>query len=129
MKKLLMTILFLTSPAWAYENLMIISPTPVTSVQVKNEEILKVRPVFTIDNEKKFIIVTPQKSGRTQINVVASDGNKTIEVSVTRRETNVKLPKGFASFGIDMPPEGYDIPLPPNIGEIPAPPTSLKGGK
>ncbi len=131
MKKILLTILLTMSPAFAYEDILIISPTPVNSVIVKDPSIVQAKPVFTIDNEKKFIIITPKTNGKTEIEINTSGDTQKIDISVDKT-TKIDLPNDFAVFEIDIPPENIDIPLPPEAIEIIAPPklqTEEKGGK
>ena len=131
MKKLLLTILLTMSPAFAYEDILIISPAPVNSVIVKDLSIVQAKPVFTIDNEKKFIIITPQKNGETEIEIKTPNNTQKIDIKIGEK-TKLNLPKDLAVFEIDIPPENIDIPLPPEAIEIIAPPklqTEEKGGK
>lgn len=131
MKKLLLTTLLIISPAYAFEDVLIISPAPVNSVTVKDSSIVQAKPVFTIDNEKKFIILTPQKNGKTEIEIKTSDNTQKIDIQVGEK-TKLNLPKDFAVFEIDIPPENIEIPLPPEAIEIIAPPklnSEMKGGK
>lgn len=115
MKKILSTILLLCTslPAMAFEDLMIVSDEPVRKVFIQDSSIADVRPVFTISNEKKIILITPLKSGKTIIVVDTVAGAKSLELKVGRKNTTVSQQDGFTYFSMDMPPEGIDIPLPP----------------
>lgn len=115
MKKILSTILLLCTslPAMAFEDLMIVSDEPVRKVFIQDSSIADVRPVFTISNEKKIILVTPLKSGKTVIVVDTTAGAKSLELKVSRRNTTINQQDGFTYFSMDMPPEAIDIPLPP----------------
>jgi len=126
MKKILLTILLTVTPAYAFEEYMIISNMPVKSVTVQNPEIVKVQPVFTIDNEKKIIILTPLTNGKTKINIERVNDKKTLEVKISEDLTKIKPQDGFNYFSIDIPPENFIIPLPPANEILPKPP---KGGK
>ncbi len=125
MKKILLTVLLSTMPVYAFEDYMIISTSPVKSVTVQNQDIINVKPVFTIDNEKKIIIVTPKSKGKTKINVNLYDSEKTIDVKVTEDSTTLKPQNGFNYFLMDTPPQKPEIPLPPANSILPTPP---KGG-
>ena len=131
MRKLILTILLTMTPAFAFEDILIISPTPVNSVTVKNPSIVDAKPVFTIDNEKKFIILSQKNNGKTEIEVKTT--NKTEKINVNfGKKTKINLPENFAIFEIDLPPEDIEIPLPPDAIEIIAPPKlnlDKKGGK
>lgn len=131
MKKLLLTTLLTITPAYAFDDVLIISPTPVNSVIVKDNFILDAKPLFTIDNEKKFIIIKPIKEGKTVIELTTANGSEKLDVNINKT-TNIDLPKGYNMFEIDMPPSNIEIPLPPEAIEIIPPPTIYKeekGGK
>lgn len=128
MKKLILTILLTTTPACAFEDYMIISNSPVKSVAVQNQEILDAKPVFTIDNKKKVIIITPKSNGKTKINIDLFDKKETLDVKIDTNKTTIKPHKGFNYFSVDIPPEEYIIPLPPANEILPEPP-KFKGGK
>lgn len=115
MKKFLSTILLLCTslPAVAFEDLMIVSDEPVKKVFIQDNSIAEVRPVFTISNEKKIILVTPLKSGKTVIVIDTTAGAKNLELKVGKRNTAINQQDGFTYFSMDMPPEAIEIPLPP----------------
>ncbi len=124
MKKFLLTILLINCmlPALAFEDYMIISNSIVKSITVENNEILDAKPVYTIDNEKKIIILTPLKEGKTKIFITTIDSEKIIDVKITDKQTTLKPEEGFEYFEIDIPPEEIEIPEPPLV-------TGKEGGK
>ena len=128
MKKLILTILLTATPVCAFEDYMIISSAPVKSVAVQNQEILDAKPVFTIDNKKKVIIITPKSNGKTKINIDLFDKKETLDIKIDTNKTTIKPHKGFNYFSVDIPPEEYIIPLPPANEILPEPP-KFKGGK
>ncbi len=129
MKKTLLTILLATAPAYGFEEYMIISNSAVKSVAVQNQEILEAKPVFTIDNQKKIILITPLKEGKTKLNINLIDNKKeTLDIKIETEKTNIKQNKNFNYFAIDIPPENLLVPLPPANGILPDPP-KYKGGK
>ena len=119
MKKILLTIILLSTPAFAFEDYMVISNTPVKSVSVQNSEILDVSVLYTIDNQKKNIIITPKKTSQTKINIdlLNQIGSKKIDVKITEKKTFINAPLDFNLFLLDSPPESYDIPKPPRLKE------------
>ena len=119
MKKLFLTALILMNilPAAAFENYMIISNTPVKSVAVKDPEIADVIPVFTIDNNKQTIIITPQKKGKAEITVNLVDKDVTVIVEITQEQTIFKADNDFAFFPMDIPDEAIEVLPPPDIRE------------
>lgn len=128
MRRILLTILLTAMPACAFEDYMIISETPVKSVTVQDPEILTAKPVFTIDNEKKIIIVTPQKAGKTKVTVNLYEETKSLDIKVNENKTTIKPQAGFNYYLMDIPPHGITIPFPPANIILPQPP-KYKGGK
>lgn len=126
MKKFILTILLITSPAFAFEDYMLISPDAVRTVSVQNKEILDANVLFTIDNEKKFVIITPKKVGETKINLHTENGSKNIKVFVSKNDTKIEAPNEIESYILDIPPENPYIPLPPANIILPAPPKGVK---
>ena len=124
MKKIISTILLINFmlPAFAFEDYMIVSKTPVKSVTAENNKIVEVKPVFTIDNEKKIIILTPISSGKTKIIVNTTEGEKIFDIKITDKKTTIKSDEGFEYFQIDNPPEEIEIPEPPETIDVPQPP-------
>ena len=123
MKKLFLTALILMNilPAPAFENYMIISNTPVKSVAVKDPQIADVIPVFTIDNQKKILLLKSKKKGSTKIFVKYTTEEKVLEVKVTAKSTKIKPVDGFEYFVMDEPPAEIEIPAPPANPVIPPP--------
>ena len=119
MKKFLTIIILFntTLPALSFEDLMIISKSPVKKVSVQDEAIVNVRPVFTIYNEKKILLVTPIKTGKTKIITDTTDGQEILEINISKKKTNVKPNEKFDYFSMDMPPEAIEIPEPPTYTE------------
>ena len=124
MKKILLTILLINFmlPAFAFEDYMIVSKTPVKSVTAENNKIVEVEPVFTIDNEKKIIILTPVSTGKTKIIINTAEGKKILDIKITDKKTTIKSDEGFEYFQIDNPPGEIEIPEPPETIDIPQPP-------
>lgn len=107
----------MSTPAFAYENYMIISKLPVKSISVKNQEILSVKPVFTIDNSKKNIILQPVTQGKTQLEIDLYNAIVHIDVKVEKDKTYIKKHDGFNYFVIDSPPKPHPILDPPLMGD------------
>lgn len=115
MRKILLTFLLTISAleASAFENCMIISKTPVKSVSAVNHDIVKIKPIYTIDNKKEITILTPIKSGKTQIIINTFNGQEILDVKITGTKTTIKPHKGFEYYTIDEPPELIEILPPP----------------
>ena len=113
MKKILLTILLMTSPALAFEDYMIISDEPVKSVSVQNTDILDAKVLFTKNNKKRFVIIAPKKVGETKIYFYTYNNFKIVDVQVDDDNTYMETPEGLTSYELDSPPEPLDVPLPP----------------
>lgn len=113
MKKLLLTLSLISMPAFAFENYIIVSDTPYKFVSADDVDIVKVAPVYTIDNVKKYIIVTPVATGKTNINIWFPENSETLNVQVKDNTTYIKPKSGFEYFSIDTPPQSIMIPKPP----------------
>ena len=114
MKRIFLTLLMLCSPALAFEDYMIISKQPVKAVSVTHPEILDIRPLYTIDNQKKVLILNPKQTGKTKIKVTRYGIERYINVKITDKKTNIKhRPGDFHCFIIYTPPEKIDILPPP----------------
>ncbi len=108
MKKIILSLLIsmISLPTLAFDDYVIISARPIRYVNVQNDEILTIRPVSTIDNDKKLLIMTPKKEGKTKINVFSGEEVRTIEVNVTEKSTEIQPTDGFEYYIIDEPTSG-----------------------
>ena len=116
----------MTSPALAYEDYMVISDEAVQSVSVQKENLLDAKILFTIDNEKKFVILTPKNIGETKVYLKTNNGQKKLDVQVSEDKTNIKSTEGITCYELDAPPEAPYIPLPPANIILPDPPRGVK---
>lgn len=126
MKKLLLTITLLTSPAFAFEDYIVVSPDAVRSVSVQHEDILDVNVLFTIDNEKKFVVISPKKTGKAKVRLLTDRGQKNINVDVSENSTKIETFDNLSCYLLDSPPANPYIPLPPANIILPAPPKGVK---
>ena len=122
MKKFILTFLVLTLPAYAYQNYMLISNEPVKSVIVKNPEIVEAKALYTIDNQKKIIIISPKANGKTTILIDRQNGDKKINCKAESGSVKFSNYDGFTLFLMDTPPSEAYIPEPPLNLSIPKPP-------
>lgn len=126
MKKILLTILLITSPVFAYEDYMVISDEAVQSVSVQKENFLDAKVLFTIDNEKRFVILTPKNVGETKVYLKTNNGHKQLDVRISKDKTDITSPEGITCYELDIPPEAPYIPLPPANIILPNPPKGVK---
>ena len=109
MKKFLLAFLLLTMPVQAYENFMIISEAPIKSIQVQNEKIITTKPVTTLVNDKRFLMLTPVNIGKSKLYLTLDKEIKVIDVKVHEKVTLIEPIKGFIYLPIDAPPEPVEI--------------------
>lgn len=119
MKKFLILTAFIifSLQAQAYDDYIMTSDKPVKSVKSSDESVVKIRPVFTIDNNKQTIIITPQKKGKAEITVNLVDKDVTVIVEITQEQTIFKADNDFAFFPMDIPDEAIEVLPPPDIRE------------
>ena len=119
MKKFLILTAFIifSLQAQAYDDYIMTSDKPVKSVKSSDESVVKIRPVFTIDNNKQTIIITPQKKGKAEITVNLVDKDVTVIVEITQEQTIFKADNDFAFFTMDIPDEAIEVLPPPDIRE------------
>ena len=66
MKKILFILLiFLIPQAQAFEDYLILSDSPVSSINWSDDDVISATPLFTIDNNKNTIILKAKKEGMT----------------------------------------------------------------
>ena len=119
MKKFLILTAFIifSLQAQAYDDYIMTSDKPVKSVKSSDESVVKIRPVFTIDNNEQTIIITPQKKGKAEITVNLVDKDVTVIVEITQEQTIFKADNDFTFFPMDIPDEAIEVLPPPDIRE------------
>ena len=122
MKKTLLLCLLLMSPAFAYENYIIITDTPYSRVNAVNEDILRAKPIYTLYNSKNIITVVPVKEGKTKINIEYFGKKTSVDVTVAKDKTVIKPHDGMNYYSLDVPPGGIELPKPPKMIDLFAPP-------
>ena len=84
--------------------------------------------MYTIDNQKKFIIVNPKAAGKTKILVNFFAGQKKINIKIGKESVKFDNHDGFTIFLMDTPPSEIYIPKPPADIILPKPPRRLGDG-
>ena len=117
MKKLILILSIILIPlqAWAFEDYIFTSDSPVKSVSSSDESIVSVVPFFTIDNNKDTIIVKVKKEGNAQITVKLYDKDIVVKLQVTPDKTIFTNGDDFIFFPLDIPEEPVEILPPPDI--------------
>lgn len=107
MKKILFILLiFLIPQAQAFEDYLILSDAPVSSISWSDDEVISAVPVLTIDNKKNTIILKAKKEGKAVLTIETDMGNKLIDVEVLQDKTVVEDVEGFTSFKLDRVENG-----------------------
>ena len=110
--------LLFSSPAFAFEDVIITNNAPLTQIKVQNNEIIDVFPLATIMNDKNLLIVHPLKEGSSKFSVVKNN-KYTVEfsVKVEAEKTIIDNVNGFEILAIDSPPGiyEYELDLPPKM--------------
>lgn len=102
MKKILFILLiFLIPQAQAFEDYIIFSDTPVSSLNWSDDEVISAVPVLTIDNKKNTIILKAKSAGKAVLTLETDAGSKQIDVEVTETQTTLSDVDGITSFKLD----------------------------
>ena len=117
MIKKFLTILFMlitVTSAFAFEDSVIFSDGRLTDIKIKDNAIIDVYPLVTINNDKNTLFVHPLKEGETQFCTLKNGKNIVVfNVKVTKDKTFVEAKKGFEILSIDSPAFDYTIDKPP----------------
>lgn len=108
MKKtiLILSILLTHLQAFALEDYLIISESPVSSIIWDDDSIISAAPVTTIDNKKTSIILKSKNIGTTVLTIDTDEGRKTVDVIVSKDKTILSDTEGLSYFPLDFPVEG-----------------------
>lgn len=103
MKKLflLLSIFLISHQAYGFEDYVVISDNPVSSIVWSDDSVLEASPLLTIDNRKDTIIVKIKKEGQATLTIETSVGRRNIEVDVTPEKTVLSEVEGFSYFVLD----------------------------
>ncbi len=102
MKKIFFILLiFLFPQAQAFEDYLIFSDSPVSSISWSDDEVISASPLLTIDNKKDTIILKAKNKGKAVLTVETDLGCKFINVEVLEGRTVVSDVEGFTSFKLD----------------------------
>lgn len=102
MKKILFILLiFLIPQAQAFEDYLILSDSPVSSINWSDDDVISATPLLTIDNKKNTIVLKAKKEGVAVLAIETREGTKQIEVSVTPDKTDLQEVDGFTYYTLD----------------------------
>ncbi|MFI3299953.1 MAG: hypothetical protein R3Y28_00890 [Candidatus Gastranaerophilales bacterium] len=110
----------------AFQDYVISSELPVLGVFSEDSDIVDLKPITTIDNEKKFIVMKVKSEGKVVIHIKTEDKNNKFSLNIKSDGVHFRKKKGFVFNKIDLPPENMHV----NGVEILRPPTiDIRGGK
>ena len=101
---LLLCLTILSSPVFAYQDLIITTDGRLTDISIKNNKLVDVYPLITVMNEKNTLIVHPLTVGSTRICVLKNNKNIFMfNIKITKDETIIDEVEGFDILPIDKP--------------------------
>lgn len=112
MKKFLLLLLIAIIPlqAFAFEDYIITSDSPVKSVFSSDDSIVTALPFFTIDNNKDTILVKAKKEGAAEITVSLEDKYVVVKARVEADKTTLECEdEQLAIFPLDIPDEEKEV--------------------
>src|SRR5574344_7559 len=102
---MLFILMLVATPAFAYENFILLSDGEISNVSVKDNKIISVEPVVTLTNEKKSAIITSLKIGNTEFSFNKGKRLVTFKVKVNQDKTVISNVAGVKFIPIDLPPQ------------------------
>ncbi len=101
-----------------FEDYLILSQKAVKKASSSNTQIVDIKILTTVMNERTTVIVSPKSKGIAKITLIIDDTSYEIKVNVKDNKT-ILTPKisVFEYIQLDLPPYMPDIDLPPDMGE------------
>ena len=86
----ILLILFLSLPAYAFEDYIIMTKGKLTDISIEDNSIVDVCPLITIMNDKNTLMVSPLKIGKTRFCVLKNNKEKVMfSIEVTESKTYI----------------------------------------
>ena len=101
-KILILLIFFIPLQAFGFEDYILLSDSKVDSAYSKDENIATVETFYTIDNNKKILILKAKSEGKTQIVIETNEKILTIDTEINETSTTLSNVEGISSFPVDM---------------------------
>ena len=113
----ILLILFLSLPAYAFEDYIIMTKGKLTDISIEDNSIVDVCPLITIMNDKNTLMVSPLKIGKTRFCVLKNNKEKVMfSIEVTESKTYISDVEGFKILALDSPEkEEFVLDKPPVI--------------
>ncbi|MBO6086756.1 hypothetical protein J6P92_00215 [bacterium] len=105
MKKiiLILSIFLFQLQALAFEDYIITSDYNVISVKSSDENIVFVKPLYSINNYKDTILLKSKNAGKVIITIETSEKEKILNVEVKNDETFISQSEGLNYYVLDIP--------------------------
>lgn len=107
MKKFLVLIvsLFISMPAMAYQNYILMADKQITNIEVSNSDILKIEPMCTTKGKGCSMMLIPKNIGATRVSFCK--GRKKINLCITifQDKTCIEKINGVKLVPVDLPLE------------------------
>lgn len=107
LKNILYTsVLMILSTNFAFaENYIMMSNESITAVECSNCGVICVKPIATLMNDKKTIIITPVKDGTAEFKVKLKNRTLTYKAVVKDEKINFSGNRVIKIVPLDLPPE------------------------
>ena len=105
-KYILVTILLICAgrPVFA-DSCIMISETAVTDIKCKDCGIISVKPLSSLSNEKKSIMVTSLRDGQTELTIKIKNKSCCYKVNVSNGKLEICGDNKIKILPVDLPPE------------------------
>ncbi len=118
-----------TSTAYAYENCIITSDNPITSVENKTPGIISIQEITTIMNDRNTVIIECLKEGSGEFTITSGGKESKFNIKISANKSEMKGSTGYNWYVLDMAPGVFELdppPMPKNIKK-PLPPKGITG--
>ena len=117
MTKKFLTVLFLIStilPSFSFEDYIVFSDKKLSDISIKDNTVVDIYPLVTINNKKDILFIQPLKEGETKFCVLKNGKDIVMfDISITKNKTSISCPEGFEVLSMDIPEESFELDKPP----------------
>ena len=105
-KYLLAPILLICGVSTAFaDSCIMISESPITEIKCKDSEIISVKPLSSLSNEKKSVMITSVKDGQTELTIKIKNKCYCYAVNVVNSKLTICGDNKIKILPVDLPPE------------------------
>ncbi len=112
-KSLFLLLTLIISPiVYGYDDYFITSENPITKIENKTPNIISVKEVTTLMNDRNIIIIEIKKEGNGIFNLTSN--GKQSEIKITIKDNKVKIsPSDYNYYTLDKAPGVFELDPPP----------------